>query len=69
MQFLLFYCILFALRKSVGFSRNLETYLDTMGHISSVTDLLILYYIDSTVAALTMDEAEFKIYIVQSISN
>ena len=31
--------------------------------------MLILYYIDSTVVALTKDESEFKMYIVQSISN
>ena len=31
--------------------------------------MLILSYIDSTVAALTKDESEFKMYIVQSISN
>ena len=31
--------------------------------------MLILYYIDSTIAALTKDESEFKMYIMQSISN
>ena len=56
-------------KKSVGFSRNLETYLIHLASYFICNRMLILYYIDSTVAALTMDEAEFKIYIVQSISN
>ena len=56
-------------KKSVAFSRNLETYLIHLASYFICNRMLILYYIDSTVAALTMDESEFKIYIVQSISN
>ena len=52
----------------VAFSRNLETYLVHLASYLICNKMLILCYIDSTVAALTKDESEFKMYIVQSIS-
>ena len=52
----------------VAFSRNLEAYLIHLASYLICNRMLILCFIDSTVSALTKDESEFKMYIVQSIS-